>query len=74
MPLASAVWLKLMGVVVPPVPVPPVPPVPVPPPAGGVVAVPPVPLAMFGVAVTGMLPWARPWTEVAVDTVVAVPT
>ena len=39
-----------------------------------VVAVPPVPLAMFGVAVTGMVPWARPWTEVAVATVVAVPT
>jgi len=38
------------------------------------VAVPPVPLAMLGVAVTGMLPCARPLTEVAVATVVAVPT
>src|SRR6266478_5752178 len=38
------------------------------------VAVPPVPLAIFGVAVTGMVPCARPLTEVAVATVVAVPT
>lgn len=50
-------------------------------PAGGVgvivgleVAVPPVPLARLGVAVTGMVPIAKPWTEVAVATVVAVPT
>src|SRR3979490_1717748 len=38
------------------------------------VAVPPVPLARLGVAVTGMVPVARPLTEVAVATVVAVPT
>jgi hypothetical protein len=38
------------------------------------VAVPPVPLARLGVAVTGMVPCARPLTEVAVATVVAVPT
>ena len=37
------------------------------------VAVPPVPLAVFGVAVTAMEPRASPWSEVAVDTVVAVP-
>ena len=41
---------------------------------GGDAAVPPVPLAMFGVAVTGMLPCAIPFIEVAVATVVAVPT
>jgi hypothetical protein len=38
------------------------------------VAVPPVPLAIFGFAVTAMVPCARPLTEVAVATVVAEPT
>jgi len=37
-------------------------------------AVPPVPLGRFGVAVTGMLPCAAPFVEVAVATFVAVPT
>ena len=57
--------------------VPAAPVVPVVPPAVVVVpevAVPPVPFAMFGFAVTGVVPCASPWTEVAVDTVVAVPT
>lgn len=38
------------------------------------VLVPPVPFAMFGVAVTFVVPWARPATDVALETVVADPT
>lgn len=70
-PVVVPVPVVLVPVVVP---VPAVPVVVVPVDVVDEVAVPPVPLAIFGWSPTGMVPCARPLVEVAVATVVAAPT